>query len=285
LPTALICWDNLELPYKQKKIAGLFDVVWLTSIETKYLFERWGCKNLIFQTYAANPFVFQPDWKTTLREVGFIGSPYGSRVNKLNDLIHHHIPCTAYSDSFFKKGYNTSVGGIKKTNVSNLVIKASRYMRFSIGRKVLYSTLKNKAIRNKSILAAPNEFLHLKPAVPVREMCTLYSNFALALNITELRDTYVMKYPIHKIHLRAFEIPMCGGLQLASYNDELAAYFEEDKEIVFYRTVDEMIDKCKFYLDEKNETLALRIKKAARIRAEQEHTWCNRFNRLFKALQ
>ena len=27
IPSCLICWDNLELPFKQKKIAPLFDIV------------------------------------------------------------------------------------------------------------------------------------------------------------------------------------------------------------------------------------------------------------------
>ena len=59
IPSCLIAWDNLELPYKQKEIAPLFDVVWLTSWETRYLFESWGCKNIVFRTYAANPYFFK----------------------------------------------------------------------------------------------------------------------------------------------------------------------------------------------------------------------------------
>ena len=81
IPTCLIAWDNLELPYKQRKIASAFDVVWLTSFETKYLFERWGCKKIVFETYAANPYIFRPHWSDVINEVGLIGSPYGSRIN------------------------------------------------------------------------------------------------------------------------------------------------------------------------------------------------------------
>lgn len=58
VPTVLICWDNLELPYKQKRLAKEFDLIWLTSYETEYLFKSWGCKT-IFQTYAANPYFFR----------------------------------------------------------------------------------------------------------------------------------------------------------------------------------------------------------------------------------
>lgn len=122
------------------------------------------------------------------------------------------------------------------------------------------------------------------PSVSDAEMTALYSNLTLSLNITELRDTYICKHPIHKIHLRTFEIPMSGGLQLTSYTDEMASYFEEDKEIVLYRSKEEMIDKARFYLKPENETTVMNMKRAARKRAEKEHRWIDRFEQVFKAL-
>jgi glycosyltransferase involved in cell wall biosynthesis len=284
LPMLLICWDNIELPYKHKKIADIFDVIWLTSIETKYLFEKWNCKKIVFQPYAANPFFFRPYWKNTINQVGFIGSPYGSRTNKLNDILKKNIPCSLHSDSLFKKGYNTSIAGVKKLDICDLITKTYRYMRFPIGRKVLYAAFKNQILQSKSRVLVENEFLTKEYSVPVTQMMSLYSNYALSLNIMELRDTYVLKQPVMKIHLRAFEIPMCGGLQLVSYNKELSSYFEANKEIIFYTNIDDMTDKCKFYLNPNNETIVFKLKKAARKRAETEHTWNNRFEKIFKLL-
>lgn len=284
IPTCLICWDNLELPYKQKKIAPAFDVVWLTSRETQYLFEKWGCQKIIFQTYAANPYTYKAQTvDKQIHAVGFIGSPYGSRTNKINDLLVNGVNCALYSNALFNKGYNTSLGGKKKLDVMDVLIKASRYMRFPIGRQVFYSTIKNK-FQAKSALNTDSKFVSLNHSVSHEEMCYLYSALSLSLNISELRDTYILKHPIPKIHLRTFEIPMCGGLQFTSYNDEIAQYFEDGKEIVLYRNKEEMIDKAKFYLDEKNSSLVKDMKAAARKRAENEHTWTNRFNNVFKLL-
>ena len=39
IPSLLICYDNLHAPYLHKDIAKYFDLVWLTSIETKYMFQ------------------------------------------------------------------------------------------------------------------------------------------------------------------------------------------------------------------------------------------------------
>jgi spore maturation protein CgeB len=90
--------------------------------------------------------------------------------------------------------------------------------------------------------------------------------------------------PVHKMHLRTFEIPMCGGLELASYTEELAGYFEDGNEIVLYNSNEEFISKAKFYLDKKNESLCLKMKKSARKRAELDHTWINRFDKVFEVL-
>ena len=75
---------------------------------------------------------------------------------------------------------------------------------------------------------------------------------------------------------------MCGGLQFITYVDELANYFEADKEIVFYSSKEEYIDKAKFYMNDERYNLRLKMKKAARYRAENEHTWWNRFKKIFQ---
>ena len=41
--------------------------------------------------------------------------------------------------------------------------------------------------------------------------------------------------------MRTFEIPAVGGIQLAPYSDEQASFFEEGKEIFFFKNDEEMI--------------------------------------------
>lgn len=283
-PTCLICWDNLELPYKHREIAPAFDIVWLTSNETYNLFEQWGCRKILFMPYAGNPYMFKPiSSGKIIDRVGFIGTPYGSRTNILNELIEAEIPCSVYSDSLFSSGYNSSLGKKKDVMIQDLFVKFSRYLRFPIGRQVLLSTIINR-FKPQQSLNTHSPYIQTERSVSDEMMQKLYSEFAISLNISELRDTYVLKRPIPKIHLRAFEIPMCGGLQLTSFNSEIAEYFEEGKEIVLYRSKDEMIDKARFYLNEKNEALIKQIKYSARLRAEHDHTWMRRFGKLFNEI-
>ena len=283
LATLLICFDNLHAPYLHKKIAPLFDIVWLTSFETKWLFEKWGCKKIIFQTYAANPYNFYPHWKTPVHSICFIGSPYGSRISILNTLTQSDVQCDVYTDTIGNKGKDLNQSKVPNVNISPIE-EIRRALSFEIGRKVLYSALLNQSfLKNKSVLVQ-NEFLSIKPSVSFEEMQEIYSNNSLSLNITILRHTYLLKYPLYKIHLRTFEIPMCGGLEIAPYSEELASYFEDGKEIVLYKSEDEFVEKSKFYLDPKNDSLILQIKQKARKRAENEHTWTHRFNKIFEQI-
>lgn len=283
IPTLLICFDNLHAPYMHKEIIPFFDLVWITSIETKYLFEKWGCKNIIFQPYAANPFLFSPNWDSAIYSIGFIGSPYGSRINKINLLSSNEISCLVYSDETAnisqKKGYLNVMG------VSALLGEILKSLSFAVGRKVLLGAVINKIFTISHEALKRNQFISFLPSVNFPEMNYLYSNFTLSLNITELRNTYVLKHPIHKLHLRTFEIPMAGGVEFASYTDELSNYFEDNQEIVLYKTVEEMIDKAKFYLKPENSSLVSKIKIKARKKAESEHTWSRRFETIFKKME
>jgi len=281
LPTALICFDNLHAPFLHRKIAPLFDAAWLTSHETKAIFEKWGCKNIIVQPYAANPYKFRPNRTTPKNTVSFIGSPYGSRISTLNFLTKNKISCDIFSSQIDEKGQKTEHKIISQK--ISVLEKARRAMTFDIGRKVFFSDVKNKILKPKQVLDK-NENLHLHSSVSFDEMQKIYSNSTLSLNITTLGNTYLLKKPLHKLHLRTFEIPMCGGLEIAFRVEELTDYFEDGKEIVFYRTDEELISKAKFYLDTKQENIVKKMKQNARYRAENEHTWNKRFEKLFEIL-
>ncbi len=106
----------------------------------------------------------------------------------------------------------------------------------------------------------------------------------MSLSSTSARNTGILNHPVDIVNLRSFEVPMCGGLQFCAHFDEIAEYFEEGKEIVFYRSNEDMIDKAKYYLKSENKDLRIQMKLAARKRAENEHSWFNRFKKVFDYL-
>lgn len=276
IPTLLFCPDNLVAPYTHRTIAPLFDLVWLTSVETQYLFEKWGC-NTIFLPYAANPDFLKPNYsKPEQLRVGFIGTPHGSRIDRVNTLLAGNVPLTLHA--------NVSAGseGFFQASLKDYWNAYVDYMRFPIGRKLAYAALKDK-LSHRTLLD-PHPCLVREQPVPLTQLAETNCSYALVLSFTDANSTGVLKHPVPIVNLRNFEVPMSGALQLTTYTEELASYFEDGKEIVLCKSKEEYIEKAKYYLREDKDQERMAMKLAARCRAEAEHTWFHRFSQVFDRL-
>jgi len=207
--------------------------------------------------------------------VFFGESPYGSMVNTINEFLRCGAMVDIFSNSI--SGHSGEYGGSKA-----LISKTVLYLSTRVGQKVLLASLIQKIRKDK--LDVTNNNLRIRPSVNFDEIGTIYSDHALCIATTTARNTGVLFSPVPVINLRSFEIPMCGGLQITEYNEELASYFEEGKEILFYRNKEELADLIKHYSAEQCETERILMKKAARERAEKEHTWFNRFSKIVDIL-
>ncbi len=84
---------------------------------------------------------------------------------------------------------------------------------------------------------------------------------------------------ILQIKGRPFEIAACGGFCISGYADDFETYYEENKEMVFYRSPEDLIEKIRYYLAHSEE--AGRIAKAGYERTLREHTAEKRFAAMF----
>lgn len=269
IPTLLFCPDNLVAPYNHRRISNLFDLVWLTSRDTEYLFRRWGCRT-VFQPYAANPFFLTPIPSVThYNRVGFIGNPHGSRIDRINYLLKNHIPVTVHTKS------SNLDGTFLKAGISDYIDLFYNYSKYPIGRKLAIAAIIDKF--TKRHLSDPFGCLEKKEAVQLDHLSEVNGQYALVLSFTDANSSGVLNEPVKIVNLRNFEIPMSGGLQFTLYSEELACYFENDKEIVMGKTMEECVEKAKFYLRDEKEPLRESMRFAARKRAENDHTWFRRF--------
>jgi spore maturation protein CgeB len=85
-----------------------------------------------------------------------------------------------------------------------------------------------------------------------------------------------------QVKLRDFEVPACGGFYLVEHAAEYADFFIPGQEVESWRTVGELIEKIRYYLDHESERAA--IAAAGRRRALREHLWTHRFSELFAKL-
>ena len=276
-PSVLICFDNLSIPHAHKKSAKYYDLVWLTSSETELYFKKWGAST-IFLPYAANPNVYIPYKGEERNNISFIGSLYGGRISKINYLANNGLPIKIYG----RLGVEKNPAKTAAQNPLSAIQMGAQLMRYPIGRRALYSALLKSIKINKFPEISENVSFGAMPSF--EEISRIYSCSSLSLGISELWNTHLLKNPVHKIHLRAFEIPMSGGIQITTGTSEMECYFENHKEVIYYYTNEEAIDLAKFYLDEKRSSERSRIRLAARNRSVAQHTWLNRFNKIFEKL-
>jgi hypothetical protein len=78
---------------------------------------------------------------------------------------------------------------------------------------------------------------------------------------------------------RDFECPGVGACYLTTYNWELMNHWEMGKELLCYRTVEELVEMFGYYRQRPEE--CLKIAQAAFRRAKAEHTWRKRFGKVF----
>ncbi|MEB2308882.1 MAG: glycosyltransferase [Candidatus Brocadiaceae bacterium] len=113
-----------------------------------------------------------------------------------------------------------------------------------------------------------------RPRIPFHQMVRIFSRSKINLNLSN-SSTLIGQ----QIKGRNFEIPGTRSFQLSSNADNLKDYYEEEKEIVIFNSVDELIEKAKYYLkneDERNEIATNGYK-----RTITEHTWQHRFETIF----
>jgi spore maturation protein CgeB len=81
---------------------------------------------------------------------------------------------------------------------------------------------------------------------------------------------------------RLFEVAGSGGFQICDRKEEIGNYFIEDKEIVLFDTLKELIDKINYYLEHQDE--AEMIAKNGYKRAISEHTYRHRILKIFEII-
>ena len=145
---------------------------------------------------------------------------------------------------------------------------------------------KNYGIRTELVKAIEKSGIHVEcygsgwsnGRIPTEKIPELFAHSKIVLGVGTIgycKDFYALK-------MRDFDGPMSGSLYLTHRNPDLEDLFVIGKEIECYRNVDECVEKVHYYLKHPDE--AESIGRAGRARAEQEHTWEKRFEKLLRTI-
>ena len=282
IPMILILFDSLMTPLRHKNVAHYFDLLMLSQKDETGIFKKYN-SNIMVSHYAANPHYFKPfGFATTKNRLCFPGTPYGSRADVINTLAENSLPVDLYFGGGTSQQESTSAQHDDVKN-SKLIVLAT-LLRTDVGRKVVAGAVVGKLKKKNSGVNLASPMIEKFDSVSLAETNQIYAEHDLSLSIATARNTGNLKHPIMVVHLRNFEIPMSGGVQFCEYFPELAECFEDGKEIIFYHSTEEMIEKARYYLSPDHEDERRIIRLSARKRAEGEHTWWHRFSKAFDFL-
>lgn len=112
--------------------------------------------------------------------------------------------------------------------------------------------------------------------VPFSAYVPLYQRAKIGFNVHNRGEYTVGSY-------RLFDLPANGVMQISDGGDHLGAFFEPGKEIVGYRTTEELITKIRYYLDHPGEREA--IARAGYRRVMRDHRFGLRMTELGRIVQ
>jgi spore maturation protein CgeB len=111
---------------------------------------------------------------------------------------------------------------------------------------------------NKTAVAGKKD-VRIFPIASRKEFWKMNQEYRLQLNLFR-------EYNFGSHNMRTFEVPVVGGIELAPYSEEQAEFFEEGKEIFFFRDVAEIIQRVRDILSLPQETIQ-HVRGNARMRS------------------
>ncbi len=104
------------------------------------------------------------------------------------------------------------------------------------------------------------------------DMVTALSSYKIAFNYNIADD----------INYRTFEATGAGAMLLTNYTPNLEKIFDIGKEIVTYKSVDDLLEKIRYYTENDNERNA--IAEAGLLRSQKDHSYDTRAKQFVKIL-
>lgn len=109
-----------------------------------------------------------------------------------------------------------------------------------------------------------------------KELASVYSNVAIILNIT-------VEQGVSSINYRVFEALACDGFLISDYTNDIAEYFNNGEDLIFYSDKDDLLNKISFYL--RNESIRKNISSNAQNKLIKHHTVRERAKYLIATLK
>jgi len=268
-------------------IAANVNYSWHAEKHARHLYKAVGA-NPVWVQMAADPQVYRPiEGAPRLPSASFVGLRYADRDRWMAALVRANVPVEIYGSGW---GEDPPAVRSDKAPVSPSLTKAKNYLA-EINRNMsahglvggLARTRRQYNYRRQTHKLLPLFKPLAKGPVPFTRICEVFSSHEVILNFSNVwSDGRVGSKLIPHVRLRDFEAPMCRTCFLTGYTDEIAEFYRIGKEIDTYNSVEEFLDKVRFYLS--HPQAAEKLRELGYQRARRDHTWVCRFKQLFREI-
>ena len=259
--------DAFFIEYCQD-LALVFDYNWTFQLEAIRSYKKIGA-NVIYTPGGANPHICKSYNCERDHDVVFMGRNKNYRRNAIKAIVDNGIDIRVWGDGW--RNVEIIIGLILN-NVRNSQKKISTSVDV-FSSELIWHT---KHFGNLSKIFGR--------CLSYDDMVKMYSQSKITLNFSgypETKNVGTIDFDksVKGLTGRDSEAPMCGAFYLTQYSDHIAQMYEIGKEIETFRSVPELIDKIKYYLE--NPVEAESIRKAGRERALKDYTWVKCLEKMF----
>ncbi len=270
-PIANFFCNNIHQFHLVRRTARHFTVCLVPEWEALGRYRAAGAEGVYFPM-AANPAVYRPTDGPMVYDATFAGQRYADRAGHMLALREAGVDAHAFGQGWDPEG--PAAGSDSK--LAALVRRTSATLR---GR----SPLRAVADRRDWARLRSRHPRALHGPVADRDYVALFSRSRISLGFLVLGDTHRTLRPLRQIRLREFEAPMSGAFYLTEWLEELERHFAVGSEIACFRSREELVERCRYYLAHDAERE--RVRRAGHERARRDHTWQRRFQDLFAELR
>ncbi|TAK21402.1 MAG: hypothetical protein EPO26_15085 [Chloroflexota bacterium] len=226
--------------------------------------------NPIYCQMAANPSIYHPHDVPLEFDVVFVGQKYGDRPTYIRRLLDAGIPTRVWGPGWLPPTTTMTTSEIWRNRLRLLTTPAG-------WSAILRQLSPAPAIPTGERVNVPPSICG--PALDDDALIEMYSRARIHLGFSSVGETHASGERILQVRLRDFEAPMSGAFYMVEYMPELETFYDVQKEVVCYRSADDLVEKARYYLDHADEREEIR--QAGLARAMRDHTWHRRFEVAF----
>lgn len=307
-----LCWsvDSPVMSLFTKSIQHPTNRIFLFDREQYNRFHPYNPNCIFYLPLAANIDRFDSvtqsitaqDIDSYSADISFVGSLYSERnpLKELTDLSSYARGCVdgIIESSLQVYGYNfmeeaisdTLLAEFKKVvpNFSSYFELLTNVDKYTIAHKYIgIQAAEIERIRTLNKLAEHFSvdlytYSDTTPLHSVRTHEAIESLYGMpkVLHLSKINLNMTIKPIQSGLPLRIFDIMGCGGFLMTNYQAELTDYFEIGRDLECYSSLDELLDKCAYYLEHDDERKQIALNGYEAVK--RSHTYPHRIMEMIR---